>query len=110
MVVHVVRGDGLTGVSAPEMGKVRALAVGVGATLHTVVGDDVPSTLLEFAREENATQLVLGTSRRSRLARILDEGIGAAVVQQSGGIDVRSEEHTSELQSLMRISYAVFCL
>src|SRR3546814_10321057 len=25
-------------------------------------------------------------------------------------IDVRSEEHTSELQSLMRISYAVFCL
>src|SRR3546814_2493487 len=26
------------------------------------------------------------------------------------GIDTRSEEHTSELQSLMRISYAVFCL
>src|SRR3546814_1480214 len=26
------------------------------------------------------------------------------------GINVRSEEHTSELQSLMRISYAVFCL
>src|SRR3546814_4763712 len=26
------------------------------------------------------------------------------------GVDVRSEEHTSELQSLMRISYAVFCL
>src|SRR3546814_10291915 len=25
-------------------------------------------------------------------------------------IDARSEEHTSELQSLMRISYAVFCL
>src|SRR3546814_3925090 len=27
-----------------------------------------------------------------------------------GRVDVRSEEHTSELQSLMRISYAVFCL
>src|SRR3546814_2357883 len=27
-----------------------------------------------------------------------------------GGSDLRSEEHTSELQSLMRISYAVFCL
>src|SRR3546814_2325647 len=26
------------------------------------------------------------------------------------GVEVRSEEHTSELQSLMRISYAVFCL
>src|SRR3546814_2073631 len=30
--------------------------------------------------------------------------------QQTGGKRVRSEEHTSELQSLMRISYAVFCL
>src|SRR3546814_5467636 len=31
-------------------------------------------------------------------------------VQTSCGWGVRSEEHTSELQSLMRISYAVFCL
>src|SRR3546814_3306743 len=31
-------------------------------------------------------------------------------VLATGSIDVRSEEHTSELQSLMRISYAVFCL
>src|SRR3546814_7787930 len=28
----------------------------------------------------------------------------------AGGVTWRSEEHTSELQSLMRISYAVFCL
>src|SRR3546814_4902102 len=28
----------------------------------------------------------------------------------AGGVFERSEEHTSELQSLMRISYAVFCL
>src|SRR3546814_8968769 len=34
--------------------------------------------------------------------------LGAAVVE--GNADHRSEEHTSELQSLMRISYAVFCL
>src|SRR3546814_4751167 len=30
--------------------------------------------------------------------------------EDSGRADFRSEEHTSELQSLMRISYAVFCL
>lgn len=93
MVVHVVRGDGLSGVSAPKMGKVRELAVSLGATLHTVVGDDVPSALLTFAREVNATQLVIGTSRRSRWARIFDEGIGANVVQQSGGIDVHMVTH-----------------
>src|SRR3546814_8168184 len=34
----------------------------------------------------------------------------AAKVEIAPGIELRSEEHTSELQSLMRISYAVFCL
>src|SRR3546814_6334337 len=33
-----------------------------------------------------------------------------AIGDQGAGIAYRSEEHTSELQSLMRISYAVFCL
>ncbi|MGE2734754.1 ATP-binding protein [Mycolicibacterium vaccae] len=94
MVVHVVRGDGLSGVSAPRMGKVRELATNLGATLHTVIGDGgVPTALLEFAREMNATQLVLGTSRRSRWARMFDEGIGAAVVRQSGTIDVHMVTH-----------------
>src|SRR3546814_2188738 len=38
-------------------------------------------------------------------------GAEARLVQQFASIDGdRSEEHTSELQSLMRISYAVFCL
>src|SRR3546814_9008765 len=51
--------------------------------------------------------------RRKRIARgiasfgQIDRQRGAAV--HRGG-EARSEEHTSELQSLMRISYAVFCL
>ncbi|MDT5325556.1 MAG: two-component system, OmpR family, sensor histidine kinase KdpD [Mycobacterium sp.] len=93
MVVHVVRGDGLSGLSAPQMGKVRELALSLGATLHTVVGDDVPAALLDFARDMNATQLVLGTSRRSRWTRIFEEGIGAATVQHSGKIDVHMVTH-----------------
>src|SRR3546814_6110018 len=44
--------------------------------------------------------------------------LGGAMIAAGGGLsllgrvrrDIRSEEHTSELQSLMRISYAVFCL
>jgi len=75
------------------MGKVRELAISLGATLHTVIGDDVPTALLDFARDENATQLVIGTSRRSRWARMFDEGIGASVVQQSGKIDVHMVTH-----------------
>src|SRR3546814_973188 len=39
-------------------------------------------------------------------------GLGAdkLAMQQTISVYLRSEEHTSELQSLMRISYAVFCL
>src|SRR3546814_2006980 len=36
--------------------------------------------------------------------------IGLAAVNKDQRVSIRSEEHTSELQSLMRISYAVFCL
>jgi two-component system sensor histidine kinase KdpD len=93
MVVHVVRGDGLSGVSPREMGKVRELAASLGATVHVVVGDDVSTALLDFARETNATQLVLGTSRRSRWARFFGEGIGAATINDSGKIDVHIVTH-----------------
>src|SRR3546814_6301439 len=41
--------------------------------------------------------------------QILAEGVGGAG-GNNGSDGARSEEHTSELQSLMRISYAVFCL
>ena len=100
LVVHVVRGEGLSEVSAPQMGKVRELAASLGATVHTVIGDDIPTALLHFAREMNATQLVLGTSRRSRWARIFDEGIGATVVQQSGTIDVHMVTHEEARRGL----------
>ncbi|MBF6238958.1 sensor histidine kinase KdpD [Nocardia otitidiscaviarum] len=93
IVVHVVRGDGLAGVSTQRLRRLRDLATGLGASLHTVTGDDVPTALLDFARQVNATQLVLGTSRRSRWARMLDEGIGATVVQRSGKIDVHMVTH-----------------
>ena len=93
MVVHVVRGDGLSGVSPREMGKVRELAASLGATVHIVVGDDVPTALLDFARETNATQLVLGSSRRSRWARVFSEGIGATTINDSGKIDVHIVTH-----------------
>jgi two-component system sensor histidine kinase KdpD len=93
IVVHVARGDGLVGVSTQRMARLRDLANSLGASLHTVTGEDVPTALLDFARQVNATQLVLGTSRRSRWARMLDEGIGSTVVQASGKIDVHMVTH-----------------
>src|SRR3546814_3224800 len=60
-----------------------------------------------------------GTDATGRIiAKVMQDelGIPVNVVNRTGGSGVvghqaiRSEEHTSELQSLMRISYAVFCL
>src|SRR3546814_2724297 len=39
-----------------------------------------------------------------------DEGLMLVLLDALQDCDIRSEEHTSELQSLLRISYAVFCL
>lgn len=103
MVLHVLRGDGLTDLGPTEVGRYRKLADDLGATFHTVVGDDVPTALLDFARGVNATQLVLGTSRRSRVARLFDQGIGATVVQRSGAIDVHMVTHEEAGGRLRRL-------
>ncbi|OMC15721.1 sensor histidine kinase KdpD [Mycobacterium sp. SP-6446] len=100
MVVHVIRGDGLAGVSDRKMAKIRELASSLDASLHTVVGDDVPTALLDFARENNATQLVIGTSRRPRWARIFEEGIGQTIVERSGKIDVHMVTHEESMRGL----------
>src|SRR3546814_3877418 len=50
-----------------------------------------------YEARDTLTSLMLGT-----VSQVAGAFVGAAVI--------RSEEHTSELQSLMRISYAVFCL
>src|SRR3546814_7024880 len=69
------------------------------------VGGDVVG-ILEAYREADH---VLADAGRLKLLRghLLVRGAGRMDHQRLG---VRSEEHTSELQSLMRISYAVFCL
>ncbi|MEB3031571.1 sensor histidine kinase [[Mycobacterium] nativiensis] len=98
LALHVLAGDGHTALPTARIGKIRELAVSLGASLHMVVGDDVPTALLDFAREVNATQLVIGTSRRSGWARLFDEGIGATVVRRSGKIDVHIVTHEESKQ------------
>ncbi|MFI1369077.1 sensor histidine kinase [Streptomyces griseochromogenes] len=95
LAVHVARSDGLAGgVSAASLARQRRLVEDLGGSYHSVVGDDVATTLVEFARAENATQLVLGTSRRGRLSRFLTgPGTGETVTELSGDIDVHRVTH-----------------
>ncbi|GAA4351543.1 sensor histidine kinase KdpD [Angustibacter luteus] len=94
LAVHVARSDGLTGASPADLATQRQLVETLGGSYHQVVGDDVPRALLEFARAENATQLVLGASRRSRWGALLGgPGIGSATIRGSGDIDVHLVTH-----------------
>ncbi|KPI11583.1 osmosensitive K+ channel signal transduction histidine kinase [Actinobacteria bacterium OK074] len=95
LAVHVSRGDGLAaGVSHASLARQRRLVEDLGGSYHSVVGDDVARTLVEFARAEDATQLVLGTSRRGRWERMLTgPGTGETVTALSADIDVHRVTH-----------------
>ncbi|MFJ2162120.1 ATP-binding protein [Streptomyces sp. NPDC087856] len=95
LAVHVARSDGLAaGVSHASLARQRRLVEDLGGSYHSVVGDGVATALVDFARTENATQLVLGTSRRGRLERFLTgPGTGETVTELSGDIDVHRVTH-----------------
>src|SRR3546814_9804337 len=76
---------------------------------------DGMSSRLTLVPEQRLGIAILTNRGRSSLPdaltyRLLDGYLGAEPHDWSGELLKRSEEHTSELQSLMRISYAVFCL
>ncbi|MGW1544814.1 ATP-binding protein [Streptomyces sp. NPDC002309] len=95
LAVHVARSDGLaTGFSHASLARQRRLVEDLGGSYHSMVGDDAATALVDFARAENATQLVLGSSRRGRLERFLTgSGTGERVVALSGDIDVHQVTH-----------------
>src|ERR1700751_5173817 len=94
LAVHVTKSDGLTGANPANLARQRQLVESLGGTYHQVVGDEIAETLLTFARAENATQLVLGASRRSWLLALLTgPGIGSRTIHDSGPIDVHIVTH-----------------
>jgi len=96
IAVHVTNPDGLQARHPGALDRQRTLVEQLGGTFHQVVGEDVPRALVDFARASDATQLVIGVSRRSRLAAAFTgPGIGATVVRESGDIDVHIVTHSA---------------
>jgi two-component system, OmpR family, sensor histidine kinase KdpD len=91
--VHVARSDGLAGGDPAHLARQRVLVEDLGGTYHQVVGTDIPDALLAFARGVNATQLVLGASRRGRWAQFFSRGVGVTTTAESGSIDVHLITH-----------------
>ena len=95
MALHVTPSDGLTGASPAALADQRRLVESLGGTYHQILGEDIPEALLTFARAENATQLVLGASRRTWLGSLFTgPGIGATTIRDSGDIDVHIVTHS----------------
>ena len=90
--LHVVHVRPSTAGPGPETGKelelLRKLTLDVGGVFHSIGGQDISAALLDFAGTVNASQLVLGTSRRRSL---LPPGRGKTVpdvVRNAGNVDV----------------------
>jgi len=66
----------------------RTLLVESGGEFHEVLDDDPARALLAFARARQATQLVLGTSRQSPLARLGSGSITRRILEDAGSLDV----------------------
>ena len=95
LAVHVTKSDGLTGANPANLARQRQLVESLGGSYHQVIGDQISEALLAFARAENATQLVLGASRRGWLLALLTgPGIGARTIRDSGPIDVHIVTHS----------------
>ncbi|HMG40179.1 MAG TPA: DUF4118 domain-containing protein [Acidimicrobiales bacterium] len=90
--VHVRSDDGLVG-AGDVVESHRKLVEELGGTHHEVAGNDIAAALVDFARAENATQLVLGSSRRSRWAELTRGSVINRVVRLSGPIDVHVISH-----------------
>ncbi len=103
LALHVSRQDGLTGTAPDTVARQRQLVTSLGGTWHSVVGDDVATAILEFARAVNASQIVLGAPRRGRLGHLLSPGPGSAVVRDSGDIDVHIVTHDQQGRGHPRI-------
>jgi two-component system sensor histidine kinase KdpD len=93
LATYVARSDGLVGADPASVAVQRKLTDELGGTFHTVSGDEVAEAILNFARGVNATQIVLGVSRRGRLQSLFSPGVGETVVAGSGDIDVHLVTH-----------------
>src|SRR3546814_6312209 len=75
-----------------------------------VVGGEVVLIMGPSGSGKTTLLLMLGAMLRPTSGSVVIDGIDLATAPERELPTLRSEEHTSELQSLMRISYADFCL
>jgi two-component system sensor histidine kinase KdpD len=98
-VVHVISGDGERQSGAERIAAVSRLASDVGAHWHEVRADDPGKALMDFARAHQITQIILGSSQRSRWQELTGGDSIIRTVRRlaaAGGIDLHIIARRSE--------------
>ena len=97
--VHVKTDDSLSGTGSKGMVDNRALLDDLGGRYVEVVGADVGPALVRVARAENATQLVMGATHRSRLNEFVRGSVINSVIRAAGGsLDVHVIATEAEME------------
>jgi two-component system sensor histidine kinase KdpD len=86
--VHVRPADGLRGPPGQALAAQRMLLQELGGDYHELASADAATALVQFARAENATQIVLGSSRQSRWTHLWRGSVITNVIRASGSIDI----------------------
>ena len=101
-VLHVMTGNQSGGRPSDELVALRQLAGDVGASWNEIRGDDPAQVLIDFARREHVTQIVVGSSGRSRWQELRG---GGSIVRKitrlaaPAGIDIHVIARRQEILS-----------
>ena len=91
--VHVQQPTSTGGSGGESLTRHRALVSELGGRFIEVTGSDVAAALVEVARSEHATQIVLGATNRSRWTVFAHRAVVNHVLRSAGSIDVHVISH-----------------
>ena len=93
LAVHVISNDGLQSPDERRIARAQQLVASLDGTFHSVVGEDVPAAVVDFAGGANATMIIVGVSRHGRLRRLFTGTTGDRIASLAGAIDVHLVTH-----------------
>jgi two-component system, OmpR family, sensor histidine kinase KdpD len=87
-IVYVTSDRTSSSSAREKLDQVRKCTEDVGASWYELAGDDIAKTIVDFAREHQITQIVLGSSRRSRWQAALRGSVVSAVLRFAAQHDI----------------------
>lgn len=93
VAVYVARSDGLVDRDQSALAAQQRLTEDLDGSFQTVTGEDPATAVLEHARSVNASQIVVGLTRRRPWQRMFGTPVSQRIIEESGDIDVHIVSH-----------------